>query len=242
MRIPQNVLANADDFGYSSSINKAILLCYERGIINSTSLMTNAEGFYDAVEMIHSHLAITNIGVHVDLAEMRPITNIGPFFLNETGDWNNLVTGKLICYFSPAQKDALYREIVAQVNRAVDQKIVITHIDSHLHLHTLPSLIGVFSQVAKDFKLKLRLAQTFRERSFIKYLYRCVINRKLSDAKLNFSDRFETVEYFLSKYNSNNASRRTEVMLHPDLDADGNLVDHYNETTMIKWLDFLGQP
>ncbi|RFZ85755.1 ChbG/HpnK family deacetylase [Mucilaginibacter terrenus] len=242
MQIPKNVLANADDFGYSSSVNKAILLCYERGIINSTSLMTNTEGFYDAVEKIHSNSAITNIGVHVDLAELRPITNIDPFFLNETGGWNISVTGSLMRYFSSAQKDALYKEIVAQVNRAIDQKIFITHIDSHLHLHTLPAFIGIFSQVAKEYRLKLRLAQTYRQGSFTKYLYRYIINQKLIRKELNYSDRFETIEYFLSKYPNSNIARKTELMLHPDLDANGNLVDHYDSNTMIRWLDFLGQP
>ena len=72
IRIPDYIIANADDLGYSHSVNKAILYCFEHGYINSASLMTNTGFFDEAVSMIKENPVIRNIGVHIDLAEGKP--------------------------------------------------------------------------------------------------------------------------------------------------------------------------
>ena len=35
------MVINADDFGYSESVNKAISDCFEKGLINRTTIMVN---------------------------------------------------------------------------------------------------------------------------------------------------------------------------------------------------------
>ena len=45
----KKIIINADDFGYSKENNEAIKLGYESGIITSTSLIVNLEGFENAV-------------------------------------------------------------------------------------------------------------------------------------------------------------------------------------------------
>jgi predicted glycoside hydrolase/deacetylase ChbG (UPF0249 family) len=94
MRFPVNILANADDFGYSASVNKAILFCFENGYINSATLLTNTPGFDEAVQMVRDNQCIKNIGIHINLAEGRPLTNLGDTFLNADGCFNLQKTGK----------------------------------------------------------------------------------------------------------------------------------------------------
>ena len=75
MPIPENLIINADDLGYNSSVNKAIFFCFEQGYINSTSLMTNTIGYEEAVETIHKSPFVRNIGLHINLVREKPLSN-----------------------------------------------------------------------------------------------------------------------------------------------------------------------
>jgi hypothetical protein len=87
----------------------------------------------------------------------------------------------------------------------------------------------------------MRLAQTYREGSYLKFWYRQYINSRLTSRKLNYTDRFESVGHFLSQGRVNIGAESTEVMLHPDFDAAGNLTDHFEAETMVNWLNYLKQ-
>jgi predicted glycoside hydrolase/deacetylase ChbG (UPF0249 family) len=65
-------VVNADDFGLSVSTNEGIVEAYEHGILRSTSLMANGEGFDDAVAHIEEHPGL-GVGIHLTLVGERPI-------------------------------------------------------------------------------------------------------------------------------------------------------------------------
>ena len=46
------VIVNADDFGMSPSVNKAVEECFLEGTVTSASLLTNFKGYKDAVDKI----------------------------------------------------------------------------------------------------------------------------------------------------------------------------------------------
>jgi len=239
MLIPDNVIANADDLGYSSSVNKAILYCFEQGYINSTSLMTNMGALDEAILIIHQNKVLTNIGVHIDLAEGKPLTNIPVAFLGSDGNFDVAKTNRASGKLSWSDKAAFAKEINAQIGRAVANKVAIRHLDSHLHIHTLPAFYKLFLVAAKQYKLKIRLAQTYNEGNYLKFYYRKYINYLFRKSGYSYSDRFETVDRFLTHKNQLNKTVNVEVMLHPWLDDAGQLVDHYEKDTMVKWINFL---
>lgn len=240
MRIPANIIANADDLGYNVAVNKAILYCYEQGYINSTSLMSSTPYFEETVSLIHKNPIITNIGIHVNLAEGPPLTDFRENYLDHAGNWDIQKTNRLLNPLDKAAKNAFLKEINAQIERALEAKISIVHLDSHLHLHTLPCFYKLFLAAAKQYKLKIRLAQTYNEGSHLKFYYRKYINNIFRNAGCNYSDRFETVDKFLRGNNTlSNKNITTEVMLHPWFDANGMLTDHYDRDTLAKWIDFL---
>lgn len=238
MSIPANIIANADDLGYSASVNEAILKSFEAGYINSTSLMTNTPDFEATVELIHQNPVIKNIGVHVDLAQFRPLTEFKESFLDDQGNWDVYKTNKVLIALSASGKIAFAKEIDVQIERALEQKINIVHLDSHLHLHTLPAFYKIFLEAAGKYTLKLRLAQTYNEGSYLKFYYRKYINNLITKAKLNYADGFETVGRFL-EYKNRPYKSTVEIMLHPDLDATGALTDHFDDATMKSWLTYL---
>ena len=240
MLIPEFIIANADDFGANSSVNKAISFCFKKGYINSASLLTNMPGFEEAVLMAKQNLFIVNLGVHINFAEGKPLTDVDKRLLTKQGDWNLDSIGKSVKFFQKSQLSNLAKEIHAQINKALDRNLDVTHLDSHYHLHTLPGLQKLFIEVAKQFNLKLRLAQTYREGNYLKFWYRAYINRCISDNGLNYSKRFETVAHFLKNANSD-IKGMVEIMLHPTFDKNGKLTDHYDEATMLNWITFLEQ-
>jgi hypothetical protein len=238
--IPGNILANADDLGYNTTVNKAILYCFEQGYINSTSLMTNTPYFEETVKLVHENPVISNIGIHVNLAEGPPLTDFKENYLDAAGNWDIKKTNKLLNRLDKASRTAFSNEINAQVERAVAAKISVTHLDSHLHLHTLPCFYKLFLTIANQYKLKIRLAQTYNEGSHLKFYYRKYINNIFRNAGYNYSDCFETVDRFLLEKNRVfNKNITVEVMLHPWFDARGVLTDHYDRDTLTKWLNFL---
>jgi predicted glycoside hydrolase/deacetylase ChbG (UPF0249 family) len=241
MPLDPKIIANADDFGLNASVNKAILFCFEKEYINSATLLTNTPGFDEAVQIIKDNACISNIGVHVNLADCRPLTSVPARLLNADGTWCPGQTNNILARFTRREKHALLQEIHAQIDRALQHGVPVSHIDSHYHLHTLPSLSGLFLQVARHYNLRLRLAQTYREGSYLKYWYRRYINQRLIDNKLNYADKFETVAYFLSNGQTRPGHETVEVMLHPGFDAAGALTDHYDKPTMENWINYIKQ-
>jgi len=240
MRIPANIIANADDLGYNSAVNKAILYCYQQGYINSASLMTSTPYFAETVSMVHDNPVMSNIGIHVNLAEGPPLTDFKENYLDAAGNWDIRKTNKLFPPLDMASKNAFSKEINAQIERAFEANISVVHLDSHLHLHTLPCFYKLFLAAARQYKLKIRLAQTYNEGSYLKFYYRKYINYIFRKNGVNYSDHFETVDRFLpGKNKAVSKSTTTEVMLHPWFDTNDILADHYEPDTLAKWIDFL---
>ncbi|MCC8426189.1 ChbG/HpnK family deacetylase [Mucilaginibacter sp. UR6-11] len=242
MGIPSQIIVNADDIGLKTSVNQAILYCYEQGYINSTSLLTNMDGFDEAIDLIHNNPVIKNIGVHVNFSEGRPLTDFSKSqFLDDDGYWDPGKTGKLIQFLNHDGKALFLKEINAQIDRAISSALDIVHLDSHLHLHTLPAFYKLFIEVARQRKLKLRLAQTYNENSYLKFYYRKYINREIKAAGINYTALFETVDEFLNNKGTSQIDKAVEIMVHPDFDGQGKLFDHVDTTAINNWISYLGE-
>jgi predicted glycoside hydrolase/deacetylase ChbG (UPF0249 family) len=240
MRIPTDIIVNADDIGLNPSVNQAILYCFKENFINSTSLLTNMYAFDEAVDIIHNNPSIINIGVHANFAEGKPLTNFkSRQFLTADGSWNISKTNKVFQILNTESKRAFTDELDAQIQRALTARINIIHLDSHLHLHTLPAFYNIFIAAAKKYNLKLRMAQTYNEGSFIKFAYRKHINRQITLAGINYSVFFETVNEFLKNKSRDLDGRKVEIMVHPDFAVDGKLFDHVDDTSIDNLVAYL---
>ena len=132
MPVINNVIATADDFGLNKSVNEAILNCFKNGYVNSTSFITNTLYFDESVRLVHENKIIQNIGVHINLCEGQPLTNyITKKWLDENGHWAGKKINKKITLLDNSDKKAFVNEIDAQINKALNAKIPIVHLDSH---------------------------------------------------------------------------------------------------------------
>ena len=241
MSIPLGIIANADDLGLNQSVNQAILYCFDHGYINSTSFLTNTVYFEETVDLIHKNPSIQNIGVHVNLAEGKPVSRFDHYYyLDKDGNWDFEKLNKKINFSNKEVRVSILREIFAQIEKALSNKIPINHLDSHCHLHTMPHFYSLFVEAARHYKLKLRLAQTYYEGNILNFSYRKVINSLLKLSDNNYSDYFENVDFFL-KRKSTPANKVIEIMLHPDFNPQGELTDHVDDMATTEWIKYLTQ-
>jgi hypothetical protein len=62
----RRVIFNADDFGASTGINRAIVDCHRQGVVTSTSFMVTGRAAADAVALSRDHPGLA-IGLHWDV-------------------------------------------------------------------------------------------------------------------------------------------------------------------------------
>ena len=68
------LIRNADDFGKSESVNRAIMTCFEKGFVDRTTLMVNMDAAESAVSLAKSAGFADRVGIHLNLTEGMPLT------------------------------------------------------------------------------------------------------------------------------------------------------------------------
>jgi chitin disaccharide deacetylase len=153
----RRLIINADDFGLTSGVNRAIVEAHEGGIVTSATLMANGQAFDEAISLARSRPRL-GVGCHIVLVDGTPLvrqtarqTLLDPRasaggtlrFREGIGSFAALaVIGRL-------DEDEIEAEALAQIGRLQASGIVVTHLDSHKHTHMFPRV----------FKPLLRAAQ-----------------------------------------------------------------------------------
>jgi chitin disaccharide deacetylase len=63
---PVPLIINADDFGYSSAVNRAVIQAHREGVLTSASLMVNERAAGEAVQLAHANPRLA-VGLHLVL-------------------------------------------------------------------------------------------------------------------------------------------------------------------------------
>jgi chitin disaccharide deacetylase len=250
-RTKRCLIVHADDLGISESVNSAIALAHERGILTSASLMAVGEAFEDALRTCRS-LPSLDVGVHLTLVEERPLSPTGavPSLAGSSGRFPPTAMAFTQRYFARRiNMEEIYRELEAQVRRVVDAGIPVTHLDSHQHLHMLPGIFEITVRLAREHgihavrvprePLGFRMARS--SQSVIRVIQQLVLNsfclwssRRIGDlrrpdhfAGFLFGGRMDisnlrTVLRNLPNWGS------VEIMCHPSMDAPENRYSHWD--------------
>jgi chitin disaccharide deacetylase len=219
------LIINADDFGLSVPVNKAIDHCFKYQLINSTSMMVNTPEFEQACTLANASMYKEYIGLHVNLTQGRPVSEFHiRKYLDREGNWDSDKIKTFRIIESTAVKKAFKIEILEQLKRFENAGFKPSHINSHHHTHTLPWLFPIFLEISAEMKYPLRIAQTSFSGSKIKAGYRKIINSILKKRNLNFSDYFETMDSY-EKRQTQIAGNTIEIMVHPTYNKEGLLID-----------------
>lgn len=145
-------ILNADDFGLSNDINRAIVEGYNAEILHSTSLCANGESFYSAVNEIMPECPKLCVGVHLNIIEgnaLNPHETLTELTDSE-GNFNNSWIQLLLKSFNKKFMEQLEIEFRSQIEKIISCTKV-SHIDSHVHTHGIPNIFKLTCKLAKEY-------------------------------------------------------------------------------------------
>lgn len=143
---------NADDFGLTSGVNRAIVELHQAGVLTSTTLMAKAGATDEAIELARPN-ATLGVGCHVVLVDGEPMLPA-----NRVPTLTDARTGKLYAtlgQFLPRLLTGRIRaaeieaEAAAQIAHLQERGLRLTHIDTHKHTHMFPWVLGPVLRAAK---------------------------------------------------------------------------------------------
>jgi hopanoid biosynthesis associated protein HpnK len=142
----RRLIVNADDFGYTPGVNRAITEAHSNGIVTSSTLMANGSVFADAVQAAQQ-LPELSIGCHVVLIDGEPILDAKsiPTLVSGNGTGNEFRDGlksfALRAISGRIDPDQVEAEASAQVRKLQSAGIVVSHVDTHKHTHLFPAVL-----------------------------------------------------------------------------------------------------
>ena len=145
----RRLIVNADDFGLTSGVNRAIIEGNRSGIVTSATLMANAQATESAIDLAVA-LPSLKTGCHVVLidgvplaANLQSLTNGSPRFRTSLKQFAvAAVRGQIAA-------DETQREAEAQIQKIQSRGITLTHLDSHKHTHMFPHVLRPLLRAAK---------------------------------------------------------------------------------------------
>lgn len=214
------IIVNADDFGLSESVNKAIIKAFEEGIISSTTIMANMPMFEEAVKLAYENGIQDSIGLHFNLMEGIPLSNSIKKCSRICSDGIHFSYKRNSVFrWTKEEKDAIREEFKSQYNRVIETGITPTHLDSHLHVHTEIPIYLIIKDLIKELGIKKIRKSRNLGVSFKTWPYKFVIN------SLFKIDNLKTTKFF-SGYESSNIDDDIELMCHPTIStSNGNIID-----------------
>ncbi|MFZ1085051.1 MAG: ChbG/HpnK family deacetylase [Terracidiphilus sp.] len=143
------LILNADDFGLTSGVNRAVIELHRAGALTSTSLMARAAATDEAIELARGAPALS-VGCHAVLVDGEPVLSSpalveprsGSFYPTLRAFLGALLLGRI-------QSSAIEAETAAQIALLQSKGLKLTHIDTHKHTHLFPSVLRPVLRAAK---------------------------------------------------------------------------------------------
>jgi chitin disaccharide deacetylase len=151
----RRLIVNADDFGYTTGVNRAIVKAHLHGVVTSSTLMANGSAFADAVAQA-KQLSQLSVGCHVVLVDGEPLLDPSrlPSIAPESSGSNRFreslksfafcaLTGRL-------SADEIEAEVTAQIQKIQSSGLTVSHLDSHKHTHLFPPVLQPVLRAARS--------------------------------------------------------------------------------------------
>lgn len=148
-------ILNADDFGLSNSINRAVLEGYQAGLLKSASLTANGKYFDEAINGIIPQCPELGVGIHLNITDGQSLCSDINLLTNEKGEFNNSAFQILYKAYNPKDSEfltQLEREFRRQIEKVLS-KTKVSHIDSHMHIHAIPKIFDIVCRLAKEYRI-----------------------------------------------------------------------------------------
>jgi hopanoid biosynthesis associated protein HpnK len=149
----RRLIINADDFGLTPGVNRAIIEAHQHGVVTSSTLMAVGDAFDDAAKLARQNPRL-RVGCHVVLIDGTPLTAAAKIptltfphgrFRSSLPDFAHAALRRRI------REEDIAAEAKAQLAKLRAAGIRISHFDTHKHVHTFPPIARPLLRVAKEF-------------------------------------------------------------------------------------------
>jgi chitin disaccharide deacetylase len=151
----RRLIVNADDFGLTAGVNRAIVETHTAGVVSSTTLMANGPAFEDAVAAARSAPNLS-VGCHVVLVDGTPVAPAGALdtlvavrSAEPEKFYSSLSAFSARAMLGGFDRDQLVEEVTAQIRKIQATGLKVTHLDTHKHAHVFPEILGALLRAAR---------------------------------------------------------------------------------------------
>ena len=149
------LIINADDFGLTAGVNRAIVEAHRRGVVTSATLMANSRAFDEAVRLVQAEPRLS-VGCHVVLVDGKPVlpaARVASLLAADTRSGARFRTAlsgfALAAVRGRLREDEIEAEVTAQIRKLQAAGIAVTHLDTHKHAHMFPAVLRPLLRAAR---------------------------------------------------------------------------------------------
>lgn len=147
----RRLIINADDFGFTSGVNSAIVKAHTDGVVTSSTLMANGPAFSEVLQLAEG-IPKLSIGCHIVLIDGEPVLHAEKIpSLTKAGRFRDALKGfaarALMGQFDATQIAA---EATAQIRKIQSAGLTVSHFDTHKHTHLFPAVLRPLLRAAAD--------------------------------------------------------------------------------------------
>lgn len=231
------MIINADDFGYSHSVNRAVCSCFKNGLINRTTIMVNMPYTAEAAELAFANNFADTVGLHINLTEGKALSSecAKSALCDENGYFRGTfhVPFHARLYLPRNLRKAIYAEAEAQIKKYIELGFTLRHMDSHNYVHSYISVYMPLKKLLKKYGFtSVRISRNISEEPFplpfklYKGFYNLLLHHmKVNGRKLSATKYFGSVQDFCACPQKDKIKDNIEFMTHPDI-IDGVLTDN----------------
>jgi hopanoid biosynthesis associated protein HpnK len=145
----RRLIVNADDFGLTDGVNRAIIASNSSGVVTSATLMANAKASLTATDLAKAQPSLKT-GCHVVLIDGEPLAPNLPTLTNGSLRFRaSLKKFAVAAVRKQMAGDEIQREAEAQIRKIQACGVTLTHVDSHKHTHMFPQVLRPVLRAAK---------------------------------------------------------------------------------------------
>ena len=145
----RRLIINADDFGLTAGVNRAIAEANRYGVLTSATMMANAKAFAEAAVSARAQSSLKT-GCHVVLIDGEPVSSGLPTLTNGDERFrSSLKQFALAAVRGRIAGEEIQREAEAQIRKIQSAGITLTHFDSHKHTHMFPHVLRPLLRAAR---------------------------------------------------------------------------------------------
>jgi hopanoid biosynthesis associated protein HpnK len=147
----RRLIVNADDFGFTSGVNRAIVKAHSKGIVTSSTLMANGPAFTEAVELSKRNPQL-GVGCHVVLIDGEPLLDAEklPSLTHSRRFRDSLKSFAARALTGRIADSENFAEASAQIRQIQAAGIAVSHVDTHKHTHLFPRILRPLLRAARE--------------------------------------------------------------------------------------------